>query len=175
MKKVNLFVDMDGVLAVYEENVENLMYDKNFFLERPVVKPVVQIVKDLIQQDKYNIYILTSVIDSPYCVEEKAKWLDKVLPEIDKSNRIYVPYGEVKAEYAKANVPTEGFVNVLLDDYTENLIKWKIDGALPIKLMNGINGTNGTWAETGGAKIDAFESVDKNVNTINALVSLKLG
>ena len=33
--KVNIFFDMDGVLAEYHPNTPALMYDKDFFLNRP--------------------------------------------------------------------------------------------------------------------------------------------
>lgn len=173
MKKVNVFVDMDGVLAVYDKNVVELMYSPEFFLNRPVIKPMVEIVHQLMKED-YNVYILTSVIDSDYCILEKAIWLDKNLPEINEENRIYVPYGTVKSNYAQQKVDTSNAVNVLIDDYTENLSKWALSGALPIKVLNGINGTNGTWLKSGGQFIDAYSSVQENVKTINSLIQHEL-
>lgn len=175
MKKINVFVDMDGVLAVYDENIVDFMYDKDYFLNRPQIKPMVEIVRRLVKLD-YNVFILTSCIDSPYCIPEKAAWLDKNLPEVKAENRIYVPYGTVKADFAKSKVDTENAVNVLIDDYTVNLDKWKapmMSGALPIKVLNGINSTNGTWVNSGGASIDAYSSVAFNVKKINNLIKIK--
>ena len=37
MTKVNLFLDMDGVLAEQRNDLVNYMYDKNFFLSLPPV------------------------------------------------------------------------------------------------------------------------------------------
>lgn len=165
MKK-NLFVDMDGVLAVYDKDVVKLMFDEKFFLHRPKIKPMVEVVRRLSKQEDINIYILTSVIESPFCVPEKALWLDSALPEIKKENRLYVPYGVVKSEYAQENADTENAMNMLIDDYTENLNKWTLPGAIPVKVMNGMNGTNGTWINSGGKYIDAYSSVDENVNKI---------
>lgn len=173
MKNVNVFVDMDGVLAVYDQNVTKLMYDKGFFLNRPVIKPMIEVVRRLVKKD-YNVFILTSVIDSPHCSPEKALWLDKNLPEVKKENRIYVPYGTVKSEFAQENADTKDSVNVLIDDYTENLDKWTLEGALPIKVLNGINSTNGTWLNSGGDYIDAYSSVAENVNKINSLIADKM-
>lgn len=173
MKNVNIFVDMDGVLAVYDKNVVKLMYDKGFFLNRPVIKPMIETIRRLVHKG-YNIYILTSVIDSEYCVPEKAFWLDKHLPEINKENRIYVPYGTVKSVIAEQRVNVENSVNVLIDDYTENLDKWTLEGALPIKVLNGINSTNGTWLNSGGDYIDAYSSVEENVEKIKTLISAQV-
>lgn len=164
--KNNIFVDMDGVLAVYEKDVVNLMYGEGFFLNRPQIKPMVEVVRQLVNKEIYNVYILTSCIDSEYCIPEKAAWLDNVLPELPKENRIYVPYGTVKSEFAQEAVNTKNAINVLIDDYTENLDKWTLPGALPIKVMNGINGTNGTWLNSGGAYIDAYSSVRANIEAI---------
>lgn len=171
--KNNIFVDMDGVLAVYDKNVVNLMYDEGFFLNRPQIKPMVEVVRQLINKGNYNVYILTSCIDSDYCIPEKAAWLDKVLPELPKENRVYVPYGTVKSEFAQENVDTKNAINVLIDDYTENLDKWTLPGALPIKVMNGINGTNGTWLSSGGAYIDAYSSVRANVDIVENSIRAK--
>lgn len=171
MKKVNLFIDMDGVLAVYDKNVVELMYNKGFFLNRPAVKSMLEIVRELAFNPRNNVYILTSVIDSPYCIQEKSLWLDTHLPEVKESNRIYVPYGAVKSEFAKEYIDIENSVNVLIDDYTVNLDKWTLNGALPIKVLNGINSTNGTWLNSGGESIDAFSSVQENVLKIKSLIS----
>lgn len=173
MKNVNVFVDMDGVLAVYDKNVVKLMYDQGFFLNRPVIKPMIEVVRRLANKD-YNVYILTSVIDSEYCINEKALWLNENLPEVKLENRIYVPYGVVKSEFAKTNVDVKDSINVLIDDYTENLDKWVLEGALPIKVLNGINGKNGTWLNSGGKYIDAYSSVTDNVNKIDLLISSKV-
>lgn len=173
MKKVNVFVDMDGVLAVYSEDIVDLMYTEGFFLARKAVRPMIEITR-LLMKKEYDVYILTSVINSPYCIPEKSAWLDKNLPGLKASNRIYVPYGIVKSEYAQEQVDTADSVNILIDDYTENLDKWTLEGALPIKVLNGINSTNGTWLESGGQYIDAYSSVVDNVARIDSLILNKL-
>ena len=87
MTDVNIFIDMDGVLAEYHPRVLELMYDKGFFLSRPPVEDVIELVEELIK--KYpNTYILSSVIDSKYSIPEKNEWLDTYLPSIKKENRL---------------------------------------------------------------------------------------
>lgn len=170
MKKVNLFIDMDGVLAVYHKNTSKHMYTKGFFLNRPVIKHMMNLSKLLIGTNDYEVYILSSVINSPYCVPEKNMWLEKYIPEIKQENRIFVPYGQVKAEFVATKVNLENSVNVILDDYTNNLVKWKVPGALPIKVLNGINNTNGTWHNLEGEIIAVDDDLYKNFNYIQELI-----
>lgn len=171
MKKANIFIDMDGVIAEYDKNVVEHMYKKGFFENRPVVETMVELSKKLVKD--YEVYILTSCIDSEYCQQEKASWLDKHLPEVKRENRVYVNYGEVKARVAEMTVDCEGRVNLLIDDYTENLDKWDLFGALPVKVMNGLNGTKGTWLNSYGSRINFDSSPEVNLRIIKSLIKMK--
>lgn len=78
-------------------------------------------------------------------MEEKNKWIEFYLPEIDLAHRIFPPCGEDKKKY----IPTkeeesEKSCNFLLDDYTKNLTLWE-SPYVGIKLLNNINNTHGTW------------------------------
>lgn len=173
MKKVNIFMDMDGVLAEYKEDIETYMRAEGFFFERPPMMAMVNLVKEITKED-YEVYILSSVIDTPFCVPEKRRWLEKYLPEIKEENYVFVPYGVVKSTFAMANVDTTNAVNVLIDDYTDNLVNWTLDGALPIKTLNGINSTGGTWLEIKGDYILADGDVQENLAHIKSLIDDKL-
>lgn len=168
---VNIFVDMDGVLAEYHPDVVDYMYERGFFRNRPPMKKSIKIVRELIKRG-YNVFILSSVIDSPYCVKEKIEWLDEMIPELKRENQIYVPYGEVKSDYAQKNIDTKGSINVLIDDYTENLDKWTLDGALPIKLLNQLNNTKGTWLTSGGQYICYKDGAEKNLKQIVKMIEM---
>lgn len=171
MKKTNLFVDMDGVLAEYHPQTVDHMHNKGFFLNRPVVLNMVRFVRLLINTGAYNVYILSSVIDSPYCVPEKAKWLDEHLPEIGEENRLFVPYGEVKADYVREHVSLAHKKNILLDDYNNNLVKWDLPNALPIKVLNGLNSRTGSWEDSGGYAIKAEDEPIRNFIKFHRIVS----
>lgn len=171
--KANVFVDMDGVLAEQSHDLVKYMYDKNFFLTLPPVYSMINVVKKLIKSKKYNVYILSSFIDSPYTVIEKDLWLDKYLSEIPKNMRLFVPYGVNKASYVKSKMATENTINVLIDDFTVNLDGWQIDNALAIKVLNNINNTKGTWVNNGGLYINAYHDVDDNVVFLNNLITEK--
>ena len=84
--------------------------------------------------------------DALFCEAEKEAWLDRYLPEIDTQHRIFVPCGSPKSAFVPEGIKKS---DVLLDDYSQNLHEWKGKG---IKLMNGINGTRGSWQ---GARISA--------------------
>ena len=153
-----LFVDMDGTLAKFN-NVDTLetLYEKNYFLNLEPMKNVVEAIKKIVlEHPEIDVYILSSVLsDSQYALVEKNQWLDRYIPEISKEKRIFPPCGKDKKEFIFGGVSTEDF---LLDDYSVNLNAWE-PPAKGIKIMNGINGTKGTWssekisAEKSGAEI----------------------
>ena len=121
-----------------EQGMERL-YEKGYFLDLPPIPNVVRAIQQLYEQHSCDIYILSAVVDSPFAVPEKNEWLDRYLPEISKSRRLFIPCGENKAEYVPYGVRE---TDVLLDDYTKNLLAWPEKG---VKLLNGINHTNGRW------------------------------
>lgn len=172
MMNVNIFVDMDGVLAEYHPRVVDYMYEKGFFKNRPPMMKSIEIVRELIKKD-YNVFILSSVIDSIYCIDEKVEWLNKMIPELPRENQIYVPYGKVKSDYAQKFVDTKNSVNVLIDDYTVNLDNWTLDGALPIKLLNQLNNTKGTWLSSGGQYICYQDEPEENLRKIIDMIESK--
>ncbi len=145
--KINIFVDMDGVLAWYDPETAKKMYNEGHFENLPPHKGNLTLVKELIGDPTLEVYTLSSLLaDSPYIEAEKHKWLDKYLPELDSAHRILVPEGIDKATYVKEVLPSSKYrTNVLLDDYTANLLKWKDHGNLSIKVLNGINNSHGIW------------------------------
>lgn len=139
-----LFVDMDGTLAVFTpvDELETL-YEKGYFLNLKPHENVVAAIKEIItKHPEVEVNILSAYLsDSKYALEEKNKWLDKYLPEIDSKHRVFVPCGTDKKEGIPNGVSKDDF---LLDDYTKNLNDWQ-PPARGIKLLNGINHTRGTW------------------------------
>ena len=144
-KKQRLFVDMDGVLAGFKKTAsQNNLYEKNYFRNLPPQENVVEAIRQIILQDSNNIdvYILTSVLQNHlYAIAEKRAWLSEFLPEVELDRMICVPHSEIKTGYVPGGVRLD---DVLLDDYTVNLLAWEKFGT-GIKLLNDINHTNGTW------------------------------
>lgn len=166
MDKFKLYVDMDGVLAEFNEvtNIDEL-YEKNYFANLQPIDNVVDAIKEMIRQQKTNndidIYILSSVLkDSPYAYEEKNAWLEKHLPEIDSDHRIFLDYGQNKTDV----IQNFDHNCVLLDDYTPNLAKWNEMGGISIKLINSINNRSKSWRGT---------SVEHSLNPILIAYTVK--
>lgn len=143
-EKQRLFVDMDGTLAVFQR-VDRLeaLYEYGYFANLPPIENVIQAVKLIIKNHpEIDVHILSAYLtDSPYALIEKQQWLDQYLPEIDAAHRIFTPCGQDKKEFIPGGIRGSDF---LLDDYTHNLCLWQ-PPARGIKLLNGINHTNGTW------------------------------
>ena len=143
-EKERLFVDMDGTLAVFQpvDTMETL-YEKGYFANLTPHQNVIDGMKAfLAEHQDIEVYVLSSVLsDSPYALEEKQAWLDRYFPEIDQEHRIFSPCGQPKAAYVPGGIRN---TDMLLDDYSDNLHDWEPPG-MGIKLMNGINGTKGTW------------------------------
>lgn len=138
-----LFVDMDGTLAEFKtvDTLETL-YEKDYFINLKPNEYVLGAIKQLIADNDIDVYILSAYLtDSRYALEEKNAWLDKYLPELPQEKRLFVPCGTDKSVAVPGLIRPDDY---LLDDYTKNLSEWE-PPARGIKLINGINHTNGTW------------------------------
>lgn len=138
-----LFVDMDGTLAEFKtvDTLETL-YEKDYFINLKPNENVLGAIKQLIADNDIDVYILSAYLtDSRYVLEEKNAWLDKYLPELPQEKRLFVPCGTDKSVAVPGLIRPDDY---LLDDYTKNLSEWE-PPARGIKLINGINHTNGTW------------------------------
>lgn len=131
-----IYFDMDGVLARWDSNTSaEGTKIPGYFLNREEEPVIVDLIKTL-QRLEVNVCILSAVWNER-CAKEKSIWLDERFGK--GLSRIFVPIDENKADYIL------GGNNILIDDYTQNLIAWKQSGNNPIKFYNGINGNNGTY------------------------------
>ena len=148
-KSQRLFVDMDGTLAVFRpvDTLEKL-YEKDYFANLEPQMNVIDGIRHIIRNNpNIEVFVLSAVLsDSPYAVPEKNEWLDKYLPEVDAEHRLYPACGESKKEFLKGSYGGVRSDDFLLDDYSKNLHEWE-PPAKGIKVMNGINGKNGTWTK----------------------------
>lgn len=157
------FIDMDGVLAIWEEASLEEMTSPGFFISRKVDQNVCAMVKNLLEKqdtEGIEVYILSSYL-LPISKEEKIQWNEKYT-QIPLERQIYVPYGDSKA---KALECVGGIKDgdVLLDDFTKNLKEWP---GVAVKLYNGINGTHGTWQ---GFSIHNRMTPDKMVSQLDGI------
>jgi len=140
-----IFVDMDGVLAQFQEEpncVERFATEPLFFVG---LKPIVhnlQAVRKLIASGK-KVKVLSA---SPNANADRDKhyWLDFYLPELKREDRIIVRNSDSKAEYM-------GDLGkcVLIDDYSGNLVPVALNGGTAIKVVNDYDNEIGTHTKYG--------------------------
>ena len=89
----------------------------------------------------HKIPIVSAIPDGVWdqAVGEKDFWVDLLLPEIARENRIYLPSGGNKALAVKRTVGPLSKSHILLDDYNKNLEEWEAEGGRGIKFINEIN------------------------------------
>lgn len=165
-KTRRVFIDMDGTLAVFNPIVQlETLYEENYFKDLQPQDNVLEATKKLIQDyPDVEVFVLSAYLsDSKFALHEKNEWLDQHLPELDVDHRVFVPCGEDKSDFVPGSLKEDDF---LLDDYTVNLHSWE-PPARGIKLMNGINGTHGTWQ---GSKISYERTPDDMAAMIHSVV-----
>lgn len=145
MSATRIFFDMDGTLAQFhnEPNWRKRMGDENFYKNLAPYTNLLKAASLLASKEDAEVYVLSAYINSPFCVTEKNTWLDANLSSIPSQRRILVPEGTDKAAHIENLFRTALSVeDVLVDDYTVNLLDWKRKGGRGIKFLNGINGKN---------------------------------
>lgn len=124
-----LFVDMDGTLARFHDEVQYLerMFEKGFFLGLKPFEEAVEAINSLAAADNdCEVFILSAAIDGepPYC------------RDIDREHRIFTQTGVPKIEYIPGGVSES---DILWDDYNKNLEEWQAAGGTAVKCHNNIN------------------------------------
>lgn len=162
----HIYIDMDGTLAVFNNQIESeeVLFQKGYYRNLEPQMNVVKATRKLLARKEVEVFVLSAVLPSDYAEKEKNEWLDQYLPEIDQEHRLFVPCGEDKGEYIGHEL---GQNDLLLDDYSKNLHSWCPPGRA-VKLMNGINGSFGTWQ---GKKISMHDSPE----VISAFLLTTLG
>lgn len=146
---MKIFIDMDGTIARFYEADDCLekMYEPGFFKDLKPYKKAIKLI-DKLHDKGYNIYILSACIETASCRLEKNIWLNKYLPYITDDHRLFIPCDISKANYVKFMGYEDERVNILIDDYSKNLIDW--DDAfgkhgIAIKAINEINNKKNTY------------------------------
>ena len=140
-EKIRLLVDMDGTLARFHDEAQYIerMYEEGFFRDLKPFENMVEGIRLFMRQHPdTEVYVVSAKLaeDAPFCVSEKNAWLDKYLPEVDDSHRLFTDPGRSKAEYIPGGVSKNDY---LLDDYNRGLNMFLYDGGSAIKCHNNIN------------------------------------
>lgn len=167
-KTINLFVDMDGTIAkfYYKKNCLEKMYEQGYFANLPPYAIASKLNAFADKETCVEVYILSACIKSDYCESEKVEWLLKNMPSIKPENIILCKVGENKVLKAKASVSNfNESVNILLDDYTLNLLRWEDENpnCMGVKFLNGINNTTKSWV---GARIKTFNQLENIIQKV---------
>ena len=153
-----IYFDMDGVLAKWNSkaSVEDT-FEKGYFLHCEPDYKMIDLAKTCFSAFPRQTYILSAAYQNGYAEKEKRVWLEsKGLRVLQK---IFVPYGNRKEDYAKTDRPA-----ILIDDFSQNLHYWtEVPQHFGIKYYNGINGTKHTWT---GPSLSREMTVDEMIEKI---------
>lgn len=137
---MNLYVDLDGTLARWNKNAsfEDLLKE-GYFLSLEQERSLVEWINAAALRDKYSIIILSHYLsESRFALKEKKAWIWKHLPMVTRW--ILIPTDQEKGRFI---VDMQGHRlckdDVLLDDYSKNLIDWEKEGGYGIKWINAVN------------------------------------
>lgn len=143
------FVDMDGTIAEWRPGTDSQLRLPGYYRN---LRPTGFLPSLKAFAAEYGrVYILSSYLTGCQALQDKQEWMDEHFPEIDRKQRLFVPYGACKADFVKEqfglDVLTEEMV--LFDDFSKNLHEWQAAGGKGVKCYNGINGNHGTWSGDG--------------------------
>ena len=139
---------MDNTLADFGDSAADgsileRMYEKGFF-ENLKPLPFLHEMNKVASLFPENIYILSACNESPHCKPEKIIWLKKYLPAACKENVIFTTTKRKKAPYVSEKIYGNkrrrlSKYDILIDDYSKNIIEWEKAGGTAIKFKNDFN------------------------------------
>ena len=128
--KINIYIDMDGVVADYDM-IDHKIHgsEKDVYLNKRPIKTTINIIEKLSHIDNVELYIF-SVSRLNNQIGGKIKWLDKNMPFIKRGNIIILSREDnnfdepsiIKSKYYKNNPIDEKAVNIHIDD-SHNVLK----------------------------------------------------
>lgn len=89
--KTAIFIDMDGVVADYDNDPNFDKYSEGFYLKKRPIITTIKIFKKISAFQNVTLYLLSGHDgeNKTYKEEEKNKWIDEHVSFIKKENRIF--------------------------------------------------------------------------------------
>lgn len=153
MKRI--FFDMDGTLARFYEKANWMEVWRNpgFFLSLRPYESVIEAIKMLRERDDVTVYILSAAANETI-KSEKREWLSKQFPGSAPLSCFFTELGENKAEHIVSFFHHITDDDILVDDYSANLVAWEEAGGKSVKLLNEVNGLGWNGIHFAGPAID---------------------
>lgn len=194
-KPINLYFDMDGVLAKYELEAYQKPKDnpkkkpafidtqKHYYLhvepDPYMVKLTQTLVTKLRLQTKLKVNVIATTRLHPrhqlaiYQANDKKTWLKKYYPHIDTFTPC-LSFNQLDTDTSdtKANTIVKYYNHdltphdILIDDFNEELTHWQTLGGTSVKYLNNINNQN-SWKYT---YIDQNVAPIKNIDWLFLLI-----
>ncbi len=140
-----LFVDLDGTLATFHAVHDTYeLCTPGYYSGLLPNWNVLYAIQDLIKyhSQEIDVYVISSVhSNTASASREKNGWLNRYLPALDKSHRLFCPRNIDRTLAAPRGLYTDDY---LLDDNNRNLAEWA-PPARAVKLLNGLNHLTDPW------------------------------
>ena len=139
--RINLFLDMDGVLAAWLTGAtDEELHRPGYFAQLPPTSLAAFLQHNPLPEP-IRKYALSAYFQDTAAHFEKRWWLSEYT-DIPEARRLLIPCGASKAAYVREyfHRPLTKR-DVLLDDYSANLLEWEEAGGTAVKWLNGINGS----------------------------------
>ncbi len=162
-RKPKLFLDFDGTLAEFIPGIgPDVFCTPGYTLSLSPYKNMVAAINMIIEQDLFDVYIISAIMPYNHIIDDKNAWINVFLKGIPQDHRIYIKYGDSKKERLLNEDLAIG--DIFVDDYTKNLLDVNdVNEIEAIKFLNGINDTNKTWK---GARVSESTSPEDILITL---------
>ena len=140
MSKKIIFLDMDGVLADFDNSLVGgeikTMFEYGFFRNLPVLEGNLDGTVQALQKMGYIVKILSKACvkrtDPRFLqqMQDKADWIREYIPSIEEFDICIQATDEVKGDILQFYPNDECY---LVDDYSKNLVEWELAGGIGIK------------------------------------------